>query len=235
MLCSAAPSISSSTTSRKRLYCNQASTSALFAMDYINRDLIDVHVRIDSSIVEINGEEILSTDHDSNTPCVCTNRLTSGIKWASASHLYFYLFYFLCDVFSFLIGHNSERLDIDHPQHTCVYCRALFWKAKCLKNNLKNTELVYPLYCKKGRIKLPLLADPPLYLAYLMNPQSSPINEKFKENIYLYNSLFAFTSMGGRINHDINKSCYWAFTACWRTKDEICSVICIRYRKWVAK
>lgn len=49
-------------------------------MDYIDGDLIDILVRIDSTMANINGKEILSTDCDSNAPCVYTDWSTTGLK-----------------------------------------------------------------------------------------------------------------------------------------------------------
>jgi hypothetical protein len=48
-----------------------------------------------------------------------------------------------------------------------------------------------------------LLKKPPKLLLDLINGRE-PRSRNFKENIRAYNSMFAFTSMGGQINEKIN-------------------------------
>ena len=57
----------------------------------------------------------------------------------------------------------------------------------------------------QGKIKLPSMSDPPTYLKWLMEDIESSITEHFRENIRLYNSMFFFTSMGGKVDKSINQ------------------------------
>lgn len=56
----------------------------------------------------------------------------------------------------------------------------------------------------EGRVQLPLLNQPPSYLKYLLGTDSVELGINFRKNIRMYNSIFAFTSMGGRVYKSIN-------------------------------
>ena len=51
-----------------------------------------------------------------------------------------------------------------------------------------------------------LLREPPPYLKYLLGKESGKLGINFRKNIRAYNSMFAFTSMGGRVDGSINHS-----------------------------
>ena len=57
-----------------------------------------------------------------------------------------------------------------------------------------------------GRVQLPLLREPPPYLKYLLGKESGQLGINFRKKIRAYNSMFAFTSMGGRVDGSINHS-----------------------------
>jgi len=54
-------------------------------------------------------------------------------------------------------------------------------------------------------VRLPLLKDPPPFLADLLNPNGDTFSKYFIKSIRSYNSMFAFTSLGAKIDMDINK------------------------------
>nr|XP_009789935.1 PREDICTED: uncharacterized protein LOC104237479 [Nicotiana sylvestris] len=58
----------------------------------------------------------------------------------------------------------------------------------------------------EGRVRLPLMSQPPPYLKYLLSTDSGQLGISFRKNIIVYNSMFAFTSMGGRVDRSINRS-----------------------------
>ncbi|CAH9126445.1 unnamed protein product [Cuscuta epithymum] len=62
----------------------------------------------------------------------------------------------------------------------------------------------YSLCCSQGKVKLPVYKEPPLLLQRLIDGRDAR-NKHFIENIKSYNNMFAFTSMGGRIETSINK------------------------------
>jgi hypothetical protein len=55
----------------------------------------------------------------------------------------------------------------------------------------------------KGKILIPLLKKPPQLLFNLISNED-PRSKHFKEKIRYYNSMFAFTSMGAKIENEIN-------------------------------
>ena len=55
----------------------------------------------------------------------------------------------------------------------------------------------------KGKIQLPLLDKPPELLFNLLT-NKDPRSSHFREKIRYYNSMFAFTSIGGKIVTDVN-------------------------------
>uniref|UniRef100_A0A3Q7FIZ2 Helitron helicase-like domain-containing protein n=1 Tax=Solanum lycopersicum TaxID=4081 RepID=A0A3Q7FIZ2_SOLLC len=63
-----------------------------------------------------------------------------------------------------------------------------------------------PIHQNGGRVQLPLLREPPPYLKYLLGKESGQLGINFRKNIRAYNSMFAFTSMGGRVDGSINHS-----------------------------
>lgn len=80
---------------------------------------------------------------------------------------------------------------------TCKYCDALVWKAESLKQSGK--ELKFSICCLQGRVVLHRSQEPPSFLEDLLSRSAS-----FRNNIRAYNSMLAFTSMGGKIDYDIN-------------------------------
>ena len=103
------------------------------------------------------------------------------------------------------IEHSFQRSDIGYPNKQCVFCGALHWAAECISDSANHGKKIYSLCCKKGKIKLPMLKQTPLFLDTLLTPNGNPFSLKFKENIRLYNFMFAFTSTGGKIDYEINK------------------------------
>ncbi|XP_050225551.1 uncharacterized protein LOC126675026 [Mercurialis annua] len=100
------------------------------------------------------------------------------------------------------VPHNDS---IGRPECECPYCGALFWRAESIKRTSKRQFPEFGACCKNGMIKLPLLKTPPPFLDSLLNDNEFVESKKFRERIRIYNSVFAFTSAGGRIDYDINK------------------------------
>jgi len=99
----------------------------------------------------------------------------------------------------------NERSYLGLPEYNCKYCNAMFWYHEQNKEDTrKNKEIMYSNCCKYGQIKLPPFKEPPQFLARLLN-YKEPLSKHFMQKIRQYNSLFAFTSMGGNIDKNINK------------------------------
>lgn len=76
------------------------------------------------------------------------------------------------------------------------------WKEERTNKNVTKGMPEFSLCCAKGQIQLPKEKPTPSYLWELLNDPTK--GTKFKDGIRLYNSLFAFTSTGGRVDHSIN-------------------------------
>ena len=89
----------------------------------------------------------------------------------------------------------------------CGHCGAYFWKGEALANSIRTNSTV-PIYtrcCQKGEIQIPLSDSTPPFLQQLLDPNNGRRSIFFRENIRVYNSMFAFTSMGAKIDYDLNR------------------------------
>lgn len=69
------------------------------------------------------------------------------------------------------------------------------------KSCIKGTP-IFSLCCAKGQIQLPKEKPTPSFPWQLHNDKVK--SRRFQDGIRLYNSLFAFTSTGGKVDHSIN-------------------------------
>jgi hypothetical protein len=101
------------------------------------------------------------------------------------------------------IGENHDYFDLGSPNFSCPSCGAIMWYEERAVKNVNTTEPKFSMCCMQGRITLaPFKEIPPLlYDLFHKNDKRSKI---FLENIRSFNSMFAFTSMGGTINNTIN-------------------------------
>ena len=91
----------------------------------------------------------------------------------------------------------STRWDFGMRTSTCPHCTAIMW----IEERVRNSSISNPrfnLCCQSGQVSLPLLPPSPPYLESLLSDQH------YHDNIRIYNSIFSFTSMGGRIDHSVN-------------------------------
>ncbi|KAL3625905.1 hypothetical protein CASFOL_030434 [Castilleja foliolosa] len=98
----------------------------------------------------------------------------------------------------------SEYGDIGDASYECQFCHAEFWLDERTLKKGTSTNPTYSRCCQGGIVDLPRLVEPPTFLSELLHGNSSR-SKHFQENIRSYNSMFCFTSMGGKIDHDINK------------------------------
>lgn len=92
----------------------------------------------------------------------------------------------------------SEYWDFGNPDYICQHCSATFWYEERLESRYRSKEPKYSLCCCQGKIQLPPLQGPPDILHKLFF-ESSNKSKHFLDNIRSYNSMFSFTSMGGKI------------------------------------
>ncbi|CAH1445774.1 unnamed protein product [Lactuca virosa] len=96
-----------------------------------------------------------------------------------------------------------EYLDHGDKIVTCKFCHAKLWIHESLRGQKKgNTS--YSLCCGYGKVELPPLKEAPSSYQNLYKSVDSK-SKHFMKNIRRYNSMFSFTSMGGKVDSSINK------------------------------
>jgi hypothetical protein len=80
----------------------------------------------------------------------------------------------------------------------------LLWYEERLGPNKRTKNPSFGICCKNGKIDLPELQEPPVFLEQLLNGDDQR-SKNFRKNIRSYNSMFAFTSTGGVVDKEINK------------------------------
>ncbi|XP_052621302.1 uncharacterized protein LOC111898559 [Lactuca sativa] len=102
-----------------------------------------------------------------------------------------------------IVGISNEYLDHGDQVVVCQTCRAKLWRNESIRGKEKgNTD--YSLCCGYGKVQLPDLKNaPPTYERMFRNMDSK--SKHFMKNIRRYNSMFSFTSMGGKIDSSINR------------------------------
>ncbi|XP_057415906.1 uncharacterized protein LOC130710596 [Lotus japonicus] len=105
-----------------------------------------------------------------------------------------------------LNGHMSrvEYLDIGDPTWKCEYCGALMWYDERTVKAKRPDEPEFSLCCSSGKVQLPLMLDPPLTLRHLLFYKDTKQSKHFRENIRAYNAAFNFTSMGAKVDREVN-------------------------------
>ncbi|KAK1352679.1 ATP-dependent DNA helicase [Heracleum sosnowskyi] len=84
------------------------------------------------------------------------------------------------------------------PTHTCVHCGAMLWYEERIQRNKQTSNPQFTFCCMEGRVKLPLLKEPPHLLKHLLGPSSGQLGRNFQRNLRTYNSLFAIASLGAQ-------------------------------------
>ncbi|XP_076949475.1 uncharacterized protein LOC143622122 [Bidens hawaiensis] len=102
-------------------------------------------------------------------------------------------------------GVSKDYLDHGDQNVICELCHANLWKLEAARG--KSTNCYYTSYsmcCGYGKVQLPSMKEPSQAYKYLFNGSSSESKFFFK-NIRRYNSMFSFTSMGGKVDSSINR------------------------------
>lgn len=93
-------------------------------------------------------------------------------------------------------------MDLGKPTKVCPKCKAQMWNEERNNKASKKSAPTFSICCKDGKIQLPPERPPPPFLASLLN--GSEKSAHFKLNIRHYNSIFQFTSIGGKVDRKIN-------------------------------
>ena len=133
----------------------------------------------------------------------------------------------------------STRWNFGLRMTACPHCAAIMW----IEERVRNSSIGNPrfnLCCQSGQISVPLLPPSPPYLESLLTTQH------FLDKIRIYNSMFSFTSMGGRIDNSVNNGRSACVSDKWQQSPQnwnvastiwihpkVCSVIYIWHQQWV--
>ncbi|XP_058732642.1 uncharacterized protein LOC131604199 [Vicia villosa] len=101
-------------------------------------------------------------------------------------------------------GHSEEYYDIGSPLIECCYCKAMMWYQERMHKSTHSANPKFMMCCGNGKVELPMLKQPPEQLAKLLFDNDSIVSRKFQQQIRLYNMMFAFTSLGAKIDNRFN-------------------------------
>ena len=94
-------------------------------------------------------------------------------------------------------------MDFGDPTLECNFCGASVWYEERSEKTKAFYNPQFSICCMKGKIELPLLKQPPELLFNLIN-RNDARSSHFLLNIRQYNSMFAFTSIGGKVDRSLN-------------------------------
>ncbi|GKC11606.1 ATP-dependent DNA helicase RRM3-like protein, partial [Tanacetum coccineum] len=102
------------------------------------------------------------------------------------------------------VGISKDYIDHGDPTFECSSCDALLWYAESMGGSTNASSDSYSLCCSRGKVSLTneVVEPPPLLKELITNKH--PKSGNFLENIRRYNSMFAFTSMGGKQDTSVN-------------------------------
>jgi hypothetical protein len=95
---------------------------------------------------------------------------------------------------------------LDHGDQTttCPTCNAKLWNDEALRGNHSKAKESYSYCCSYDKVKLPDYKEPPQDFKSLYTCLDSK-GKHFMKNIRHFNSMFSFTSMGGKVDSSINR------------------------------
>ena len=80
----------------------------------------------------------------------------------------------------------------------------MMWSNERLKTKKKSSVPKFSLCCMQGKIQVPFFRSPPQLFRSLFFDKGTADSKKFLSEIRAYNNMFSFTSMGGKVDHNIN-------------------------------
>lgn len=93
-------------------------------------------------------------------------------------------------------------MSLGAPVKQCSKCSAIMWNMERNNKSNMNAPPTFMLCCKNGAVVLPREEPPPEPLSSLLYGDESSTH--FRQNIRVYNSMFAMCSSGGQVDHKIN-------------------------------
>lgn len=98
-----------------------------------------------------------------------------------------------------------EYLDHGDPTYKCSRCGAYMWFDETLRGGTHGKREGYSLCCLHGKVVLPVSTKLPPQLLVNLLTNNHPMSKNYIENIRAYNMMFLFTSMGGKVDSDVNQ------------------------------
>ncbi|KAK9176667.1 hypothetical protein WN944_028686 [Citrus x changshan-huyou] len=102
--------------------------------------------------------------------------------------------------------HYTMPWNFGTPTYTCQYCGAILWYEERNKKTKRVSHPKFTFCCMEDRVQIPFMKETPHLLKYLLGANSGQKGSKFRKNSRAYNYMFAFTSIGGRVDASINRS-----------------------------
>uniref|UniRef100_A0A0R0J3Z4 ATP-dependent DNA helicase n=1 Tax=Glycine max TaxID=3847 RepID=A0A0R0J3Z4_SOYBN len=86
----------------------------------------------------------------------------------------------------------------------CRHCNAKMWYDERISKHKDSANAKFNLCCSDGKVKLPLLLNPPKHLQHLLFDHNTTDSKNYQQHTWTYNMMFAFTSAGIKIDKSIN-------------------------------
>ncbi|XP_022041031.1 uncharacterized protein LOC110943602 [Helianthus annuus] len=100
-------------------------------------------------------------------------------------------------------GVSTDYLNHGDQVITCEVCYAKLWDAEKGSGRKEGGKICHMLCCGYAKVVLPdYKSATPYYKSLFMSNDNE--SRQFLKNIRCYNSMFAFTSMGGKVDHTVN-------------------------------
>ncbi|XP_012850131.1 PREDICTED: uncharacterized protein LOC105969906 [Erythranthe guttata] len=93
--------------------------------------------------------------------------------------------------------------DLGDQSYECQSCGAMMWCAERLDKHMNTSRPDFSLCCQKDKVQLPYMKNAPPTLSNLLFGTDRQ-SKHFHDNIRSYNMMFAFTSLGGKVQTSIN-------------------------------
>ena len=118
----------------------------------------------------------------------------------------FVLFYHTCSLMHFSAASFRGRHYLGGPEYTCTYCKAVFWfNERCVQTSSFHKRKMFSNHCcKGGRVRLEPYRRWPAPLDRLIGFGGGAESSAFMRSIRSYNSMFAFSSLGVKVDDSIN-------------------------------
>jgi len=106
-------------------------------------------------------------------------------------------------IMAYVENYFADYFDVGEPRYICKDCKAIMWYEERTDKNRNTSTPEFSMCCMQGRIEIAPFASIPqsLHDLYFKNDRKSKF---FLENIRSFNSMFAFTSIGAKIDRTKN-------------------------------